>query len=71
MIVAELKANVESVEKLPTTDVNPYPEKPSLIDQIMGAIPGCSGVVGGIAGGVAALGIAAVTLLKKKEDDEE
>ena len=71
VIVAEFKANVESVEKLPTTDVDPNPEKPSLIDQIMGAIPGCSGVVGGIAGGVAALGIAAVTLLKKKEDDEE
>ena len=39
-------------------------------DQIKNMIPGCSGVVGGIAGGVAALGIAAVALLKKKEDNE-
>lgn len=33
-----------------------------------GLLAGCSGVVGGVAGGVVALGIAAVALLKKKED---
>ena len=45
-------------------------EEPSILDQVKGMLPGCSGVVGGIAGGVAALGIAAVALLKKKEDNE-
>lgn len=33
-----------------------------------GLLAGCSGVVGGVAGGMVALGIAAVALLKKKED---
>ena len=53
-------------------------EKPSILDKIVGVIPqpvkdlvGCKSVVGGVAGGVAALGIAAAALLKKKEDDEE
>lgn len=45
-------------------------EKPGIIDQVKGMIPGCSGVVGGIAGGAAALGLAVVALLKKKEDNE-
>ena len=52
-------------------------EKPGIIDKITGVIPqpikdmvGCSGVVGGIAGGAAALGLAVVALLKKKEDNE-
>ena len=39
-------------------------------DAVQNMIPGCSGVVGGIAGGLTALGIAAVALLKKKEDNE-
>ena len=52
-------------------------EKPGILDKITGFIPqpvkdmvGCSGVVGGIAGGAAALGLAVVALLKKKEDNE-
>ena len=45
-------------------------EKPGILDQVKGMIPGCSGVVGGIAGGAAALGLAVVALLKKKEDNE-
>ena len=53
----------------PGTSEEPTDE-PSILDQVQGMIPGCSGVVGGIAGGVAALGIAAVALLKKKEDNE-
>ena len=40
-------------------------------ESVKAVIPGCSGVVGGIAGGVAALGIAVVALLKKKEDKDE
>ena len=55
--------------EVPGTSEEPT-EEPSILDQVKGMIPGCSGVVGGIAGGVAALGIAAVALLKKKEDNE-
>jgi hypothetical protein len=35
---------------------------------IMGMIPGCGGVIGGVASGIVALGVAAVALLKKKEN---
>ena len=53
----------------PGTSEEPTDE-PSILDQVQGMIPGCSGVVGGIAGGAAALGLAVAALLKKKEDDE-
>lgn len=61
----------------PTTPEEPAKD-PSIMDKVTGMIPdsvknmipGCSGVVGGIAGGLTALGVAAVTLLKKKEDNE-
>jgi hypothetical protein len=83
VIVAEMKAKIEGVAKLPTAPSDDSseekPGKTTIIDKIKGvipdsiknAIPGCSGVVGGIAGGVAALGVAAVALLKKKEDKED
>lgn len=35
---------------------------------IMSMIPGCGGVIGGVASGIVALGVATVALLKKKED---
>lgn len=35
---------------------------------IAGMLAGCSGIIGGVASGLTALGIAAVALLKKKED---
>ena len=60
----------EEPEEPGTSEEPSDSEKPSILDQVKGMIPGCSGVVGGIAGGVAALGIAAVALLKKKEDNE-
>lgn len=51
-------------------------EEPSITDKVTdiipesvkNMIPGCSGVVGGIAGGLTALGVATLALLKKKED---
>ncbi|MBQ4052703.1 MAG: InlB B-repeat-containing protein, partial [Clostridia bacterium] len=43
-------------------------EEPPIFDQIKAIIPGCSGVIGGVSGGIAALGIALALLLKKKED---
>jgi hypothetical protein len=57
-----------SSEKPSDSTTSEEPAEPSIMDKIKGMIPGCSGVVGGIAGGVAALGIAVVALLKKKED---
>lgn len=60
----------EEPEEPGTSEEPSASEEPSILDQVKGMIPGCSGVVGGIAGGVAALGIAAVALLKKKEDNE-
>ena len=52
-------------------------ENPTLLDKIAGVIPqpvkdlvGCQSVIGGVAGGVAALGLAAAALLKKKDDEE-
>lgn len=51
-------------------------DEPSITDKVTGIIPesvknmipGCSGVVGGIAGGLTALGVATLAILKKKED---
>ena len=60
----------EEPEEPGTSEEPSASEEPSILDKVKGMIPGCSGVVGGIAGGVAALGIAAVALLKKKEDNE-
>jgi len=43
-------------------------ENKGFLGNITSKIPGCGGVIGGIAGGVAALGVAVVALFKKKED---
>ena len=55
-------------EKPSDSTTSEEPAEPSIMDQVKDLIPGCSGVVGGISAGVAALGIAVVALLKKKED---
>jgi peptide/nickel transport system ATP-binding protein len=59
----------------PDPELSLFNELKNAVDDIFapvqGYIPGCSGVVGGIAGGVSALGIALVTLLRKKENKDE
>lgn len=49
-------------------DVNDSASDTSSTDNGAGLLAGCSGVVGGVAGTMAALGIAVVAMMKKKED---
>ena len=49
-------------------DVNDSASDTTSTDNGAGLLAGCSGVVGGVAGTMAALGIAVVAMMKKKED---
>jgi hypothetical protein len=65
---------VKEVEDTPTTPETPdsstdsTDSTDSTTENNGGLLGGCAGVVGGVAGGMVALGVAAIALLKKKED---
>ena len=72
-IVAEMKANIEAVEKLPVEDAPAGDEdsdsstEPGTLDKIKGAF-GCNSVVG-LASGVTLMAAAAAVVLGKKKED--
>lgn len=65
--VEEPGTSDEPTTSEPTTS-EPTTSEPSTNEEKEESDSGCGSTIGGIAGGVVALGIAAVTLLKKKED---
>lgn len=68
--LAEKDANgVQSLINKGKDAIRPY--VPEAVKDQVKAITGCSGVVGGVAGGVAALGIAVIALCKKKNGKDE
>ncbi|MBR4943463.1 MAG: InlB B-repeat-containing protein, partial [Clostridia bacterium] len=58
----------EDVDSSVESSDTALPGEDGIVDKVKDMLSGCGSVVGGIAGGVAALGLAVVALLKKKED---
>jgi len=63
--IAKLDANTDDNDG--NKDADTEEEKGSIVDTLKEKV-GCSSVLGGMIGGVAALGLAVVALLKKKEN---